>query len=231
MRKTTRLAYALLLTTLASLYGFTVFRSMREREADRYVPPLASTPSHTVTPRMSDASDAMQDRLLASFQREGSDGKTYDLKTLLDRGPVVLTFTKVGCPCSVAAQPFFNQVALAFPGVTVLGVVNAEQGPARLWAERIQPVYPQLLDPDETLIQACGVENSAYVVVVGPDGRIVGHWPGISQAMLHALGNSLAHLTGTQPTHALDVREAPEEMYTGCPFLKADADAAPAPPS
>jgi hypothetical protein len=145
------------------------------------------------------------------------DGKNHVLTDLLRRGPVVLTFTKVGCPCSEAAQPYFNRITSAYPQVTFLGVVNAEAGPATLWTGKLNTAYPHLLDPELNLVRAYGVENSVYVILVDPQGQIAEHWPGISQEMLRKLASGLARLVNTSEK-VLDFSEAPEELYSGCPF-------------
>ena len=44
------------------------------------------------------------------FRLPATDGETYDLSERLASGPVVLTYIKVGCPCSESAQPFFNRI-------------------------------------------------------------------------------------------------------------------------
>lgn len=174
-------------------------------------------PTHVVTPEMAEASREMVEHEAPRFTREATDGKTYNLAELLQRGPVVLTFTKVGCPCSEAAQPYFNQLALAYPGATLLGVVNAEDGPAQLWSRRIRAAYPQILDPDLGIVRDYGVENSAYVIVIDASGRMTEHWPGISQDMLGRLSARLTSLTN-MPVARLDFTEAPDDLYTGCPY-------------
>ncbi|WP_165067820.1 peroxiredoxin family protein [Paludisphaera rhizosphaerae] len=178
---------------------------------------LESTPKHLVTKEMADASRAMVSRPAPPFVASALNGDRVELAERLRRGPVVLTFIKAGCPCSEAAQPFFNQLDKAYPGVEFLGVVDVEGGPAQRWAERLRIAYPMLTDPDLKIVRDYGVENSAYVVVIDRQGRIVKHWPGYSTGMLRELGATLAALSGTaeQP---LDVSQAPDEEYSGCPF-------------
>lgn len=219
MQRLQVLGFVGLLAGTAALYGWARTRSGAPSGSTGgpAAPVLVSSPSHMVSPQMAEASRGMVERQAMPFELTATDGKTYALADLLRKGPVVLTFTKVGCPCSEAAQPLFNRVAAAYPRASVLGVVNAESGPASLWTRRLSAQYPHLLDPDLRLVRDFGVENSAYVVVVDPSGRIVEHWPGISQEMLRDLGAKLARLTGSREAH-LDVTEAPDELYSGCPY-------------
>ena len=99
----------------------------------------------------------------------------------------------------------------------MLGVVNAEAGLARLWTGKIRPSYPHLLGPGLKLVHGLGVENSAYVIVIDLRRRIVEHWPGISREMLARLSSRLATLTNS-PEPRLEFDEAPDTLYSGCPF-------------
>ncbi|MFO0957972.1 MAG: redoxin domain-containing protein [Isosphaeraceae bacterium] len=185
---------------------------------------------HFPTREMTVASLGMIDRAALAFRARATDGRTYDLGELLARGPVVLTFIKDGCPCSAAAQPYFNALHAAYPSASTLGVIDVEGEEAGRWAEANRPGYPLLCDPAGELIRGYGAENSAYVVLIDPRGRIARHWPGYSAAMLLELGATLAVMTGS-PKAALDFRDAPSELYTGCPydFEEAAATSCPSP--
>lgn len=187
-------------------------------ESQRLGSPAPGEPEkHLVTPAMAEASRGMVMREAADFRGVANDGREYALRDLLRQGPVVLTFIKIGCPCSQAAQPYFNQVAAAYPSVRVLGVIDGELGPAQLWIRQLRTAYPVLLDPDLKLVRLFGVENSAYVIVVDRYGRIAMHWPGYSASMLQQLGAALASMTGT-PFRPIDTLDAPADLYTGCPY-------------
>ena len=99
---------------------------------------VEETPKHLVTPQMTEASRGMVLKPAPDFRCRGSDGVEYALADLIRKGPVLLTFTKIGCPCSEAAQPFFNRLAASYRRVQVLGVIDGELGPAKLWASKIE---------------------------------------------------------------------------------------------
>ncbi|SIO57911.1 Peroxiredoxin [Singulisphaera sp. GP187] len=208
---------ALMLTSLVLFYAWTRIRADSEAaEAPRMVI-IEGPTKHAVTPIMTEVSRTMVERQAPAFESTDFDGRRYILGNLDRKGPVVLIFVKEGCPCSDAAQPLFNQVHAAYPGATFLGVINSDAKTARRWADKHRVRYPLLLDPDHRIIRDYNIENSAYVVLIAPEGRIRKHWPGYSSAMLQELGRDLATLVGTAEL-PLDVADAPEILYSGCPF-------------
>ena len=73
------------------------------------------TAKHVVTPSMAEASRGMVFRQAPAFTLKATDGAEYSLGELIHEGPLLLTFIKIGCPCSEAAQPFFNRLRAAYP--------------------------------------------------------------------------------------------------------------------
>ncbi len=216
MRRIPVMVLAVLAPGVGFLYAWSRFGE--EQGPSSVVSVIIEGPEkHLVTREMAEASRGMCGRKAPEFARDASDGKMYALEELTRRGPVILTFIKDGCPCSEAAQPFFNEVRTAYPGATILGVVDVGPGEARRWAARFRVSYPLLLDPGLDLVWAYGVENSAYVILVDPTGRIAGHWPGYSASMLQELGAMLARLSASEEK-PLDLSDAPDELYTGCPY-------------
>ncbi|WP_165074822.1 peroxiredoxin family protein [Paludisphaera rhizosphaerae] len=201
---------------VGGLYAWARIRSELPTEKPQLL--VIEGPSkHLVTPEMAKASQAMLDRTAPGFSKPGTDGQTHRLGEMLRGGPVLLTFIKQGCPCSEAAQSFFNDLHAAYPKLSMWGVIDREHGKAKEWAERFHVAYPLLIDPDGELVRSYEVENSAYVVLIGRQGGIEKHWPGYSESMLRELGSLMAKMTGSSEK-PLDLAEAPEELYTGCPY-------------
>lgn len=210
-----------LITVLTGAGGLAVgWSTLRSQIVDgpvaAYAEP-ATTTKHLVTHEMMRASRTMSDRPAPRFARHGADGEAYALLDLTRQGPVVLTFIKDGCPCSEAAQPFFNQIAAAYPDARFLGVIDVEAEAARRWTSTFGVSYPVLPDPQHELVKDYAARNSAYVILIDRDGRIARYWPGFSSTMLDDLGSALARLCGVTRT-AVNIADAPVEMYTGCPF-------------
>ena len=192
MKQLGALCVVALMLVLSVLYAwFRLSSELGSREEPTILISEEST-KHRVTPQMAEASRGMVSRPAPAFTRKATDGAEYSLGKLIQEGPVLLTFIKIGCPCSESAQPYFNRLQVAYPHVKILGVIDGELGPANLWASKIRPSYPLLLDPELQLVRAYGVENSAYVVLVDQKGQILMHWPGYSASMLQELGATLA---------------------------------------
>jgi hypothetical protein len=75
---------------------------------------ISSAGSHKVTPEMLATTTGMTEQVAPAFRAEGSDGKDYSLAEMSRDGPMALLFIKDGCPCSVAAGPFYNRLHEAY---------------------------------------------------------------------------------------------------------------------
>jgi peroxiredoxin len=173
---------------------------------------------HKVTPDMIERAGAMDHRAAPAFHAEATDWANYSLDKIARDGPMVLVFIKEFCPCGEAAQPFYNRLHEGYgASVRFFGVFDGTRERARNWANRHRPHFPLLADPDREIIHAYRAENSAYLVIVAPGGKIDKYWPGYSSRMLKETGERLARLSA-RPVAALEFSEAPDELYTGCPF-------------
>ena len=173
---------------------------------------------HLVTPEMLEATGKMMKQPAPAFLAEATDGKTYRLEDVTSSKPLVLTFIKDGCPCSEAAQPFFNRLFAAYKDeIRFLGVIDAEVSRARGWAKENSVPFPILADPESRIVHAYKAESSADVALVSKEGTIEVLWPGYSAQMLKDAGERLARLGGGE-TKPIDTTDAPAKMTTGCPY-------------
>lgn len=210
------LGFALLAGIVGGAYFYVRLRAEFGPPPSAYTVPII-VEKHTVTEAMSEMSQALVDTPAPPFSAKGIDGTTFDLDSELARGPVVLTFIKFGCPCSEESQAFFNALAKSHPKARFLGVIDVDAEKARGWGEKFGVNYPMLLDEGLKMVHDYKVENSTYVVVIDGKKVIRQHWPGFSRGMLRNVENLLAELTdGT--VNPIDVAEAPENLYSGCPF-------------
>ena len=128
---------------------------------------------------------------------QATDESLYDIKELTKDGPVVLVFIKDGCPCSEAAQPFFNLLFDAYgKHARFFGIFDGDVTVARKWAKHNLVGFPILSDPDLRTVHEYKAENSAYVALIAKGGRIEKLWPGYSAEMLADAAARLARLTG-----------------------------------
>lgn len=132
--------------------------------------------------------------------------------------PIVLFFIQDGCPCSEAAEPYFQRLAAAYGAhVRFFGIVEGEPDVADRWRREHQTPYPVLADPERAIIRGSRAERSAYTVLITADGVVERLWPGYSAAMLRDLGARLADAVGIDQSD-LDLEGAPEVLTSGCPF-------------
>ena len=217
MNRSVATVFLALFLIVAGLVAWVRYQSKNLSAELTNQPVIQETKEHLVTAEMSEASRSVVDQEAPAFKAIGHDGQTYSLKDLCREGPVVLTFVKNGCPCSQAAQPFFNELSDAYPTARFVGVIDTEADKAREWARLYSVAYPVVLDPKLRIVRDYHVENSAYVVVIDREGRIRQHWPGYSTAMLTDLGTLISNLSNS-PLKPIDIEDAPDQLYTGCPF-------------
>jgi peroxiredoxin len=179
---------------------------------------VPTTANHPVTPAMLATAERVSGRTLPAGTIVGADGRAYSPAAEAAGRPLVLVFVKEGCPCSIAAEPFFRRLHDAYGSrAAFLGVIDGDRAVAKSWAEGRGVHYPVLADPDHRIIDACGVENSASVALVARGGTIEALWPGYSAGMLADLGARLSRHTGLAAA-PVDAGGAPAEMTSGCSF-------------
>ncbi len=179
---------------------------------------LGEPEKHKVTPAMLTAAETHSDTIAPTFRIQDSDGVMQDLDVLVKDGPVVIIFIKDGCPCSVSAESYFNNLHALYGGrLRFLGVFDGDAAKARRWASLQGVPFPILPDPKVELTQRFGVTNSAFVALIDSSGKINSLWPGYSSSMLKDLNRRAAGLAGIKE-ELLETSDAPEDLYSGCPF-------------
>jgi peroxiredoxin len=214
------IALGLAAATVFGVYGWTRYRSLHSARIPASAPLLASAEpeKHKVTPRMLATAQTREKRPAPPFRKVDAQGQTHSLAELLETGPIVLLFIKDGCPCSVSAEGYFNRMHASYGGhIRFFGVIDGDAAVARRWAEANGVPFPILPDPEHELVHLYGAENSAYVTLIDRDRTIDMFWPGYSAGMLRDLNARMARLAG-RPEQPVDVGEAPDELYSGCPF-------------
>ena len=98
-------------------------------------------PKHLVTPEMLEATGKMTKQPAPAFLAEATDGKTYRLEDVTSSKPLVLTFIKDGCPCSEAAQPFFNDSSRPTKMRSVSSASSMPRSPERGGGRRKTPSH------------------------------------------------------------------------------------------
>ncbi len=216
----------LLVALLASLgfgaYGWTRFQAahvLREHRSGSVALVVSPEPEkHKVTPAMLVAAEAKAKRPAPPFQITAGDGTSCDLNEMIKAGPVVLVFIKDGCPCSVSAEAYFNQLHAAYRGkIQFVGVIDGDSQIARKWGAIHGVPFPIVPDPKLELTQSYGATNSAYVALIDLAGTIEEFWPGYSASMLRDLNRKMSKLANLDE-ETIETPDAPEDLYSGCPF-------------
>ena len=208
--------FVALAAALGVLFGWVRIRHESGAASARAI--VNEPEKHLVTTIMlkTAASMASQDAPLVSAP--ANDGNIYSLDGLVKQGPIALVFIKDGCPCSEAAQPYYNQLCDAYgERVRFFGVIDGDVEVAKRWAIKNRARFPLLCDPSLQIAHHFKAENSAYLALVAKGGKIEECWPGYSGKMLDDACVRLAQLAGIA-RKTIDVKNAPDEMYTGCPF-------------
>ncbi len=219
MKRTGIAFFALAFACLGFFYAWVKLRAdSDESNADEPAIIRGTTQKHFVTPAMLASSSKMAEQVAPGFQSEATDGKGYRLETLVNEGPLVLIFIKDGCPCSLAAQVYFNRLHNAYGSrLPFFGVFDGSVTKAKAWGQGSGVAYPILSDPDLKIVSNYKAENSTYVALITKGGTIEKLWPGYSTEMLKDLSNHVAKLAGVEPK-TVDLADAPEEMISGCPY-------------
>ncbi|MBS1713646.1 MAG: redoxin domain-containing protein [Armatimonadetes bacterium] len=182
---------------------------------------LLDEPRHPVTGPMLRDAKAQIGQTAPAFSLPDPEGRTVALQGLTKIGPVVLVFTKDGCPCSIESQPFFNRLAEGYSGkVAFLGIIDGPAHVASKYRDDFKVPYPMLLAGDGAVYKAFRASRSVYTTLIGPEGKVLRQWPGYSKDMLKDLNFELARYTGIKPID-IDLSMAPEKPSSGCSFDEA----------
>jgi peroxiredoxin len=169
---------------------------------------------------MASESEGLKGEPASEIDLPDETGRRTRLSGLVRSTPVVIVFTKDGCPCSIESQPFFNALAQVYQGrIQFLGVIDAGPRVAAKYRDDLSVPYPMLCAEDERVFRAFKSERSVYVTLVSRQQRVLRQWPGYSRSMLAELNAELARLAGTTPV-SMDLSMAPEAMTSGCRLFR-----------
>jgi peroxiredoxin len=123
-------------------------------------------PVDRIDPRHSGAAPA--------FELRSLDGQTVSLAGLRGQ-PVVVNFWGAWCEQCTLELPLLAEMHRRHPGVAIVGILFRED-PAvgRAAAGKGDATWPTLLDPDERVAQAYGVDGAPATFFIRPDGTIAG---------------------------------------------------------
>jgi peroxiredoxin len=124
------------------------------------------------------------------------DGSKISLHALLQKGPVVLAFFKVGCPVCQYAFPYFERMYRANhdASISFIGISQDKAKDTKAFVEKYGVSFPILLDDpaNYAVSNAYGLTNVPTVFYIEPGGEIEISSVSWSKAEVEAINAKLA---------------------------------------
>ena len=136
------------------------------------------------------------------FSLSGLDGKTYALKSLLQRGPVVAAFFKISCPVCQFTAPFLERLFQRYggDGVTFLGVSQDDVKSTTKFAAEFGLTFPVAIDAKGyPASNAYGLTMVPTIFLIDPDGTVKVSSMGFAKQELEAIAAGLASRRNIAP--------------------------------
>lgn len=138
-----------------------------------------------------------------SFELNTLDGKPFQLREALARGPVVLAFFKVSCPTCQYAFPLYERLFKAYQNrrVTLVGVSQNDSKETAAFTKEFGTTFPILLDDTRKypVSNAYGLTNVPTLFWIGSDGEIELSTVGWSKADFEQINRKMAEADRTAP--------------------------------
>lgn len=174
-----------------------------------------SGPIHPITPQME--KDSAKKTLKDALVFETVDWLGEPRTVGRAEKPQLLLFVLDGCPCSIDAQPIYNDLSRHFKDrVEFLAIYNEDSKAAKKWDNMTSTAFPIIPDTDKKIIRAYAAKNSVYSALVS-EGKIVRLWPGYSVEILDEINRTIAKELN-EPVRPFDAKYAPVEKTSGCEF-------------
>jgi len=168
-------------------------------------------PRHPVTQAMRAQSQKMSERRLSPFEYSDSKGKSFKF----EKGPAVILTVLHDCPCSMEAQPIFNDLYDVFGAKVFFGLCRDKPAEAQRFVELFKVEFPVLIDAQKKTLKELEATRSVYIALIGKDGEIVKVWPGYDRMMIAELATRLSELSGL-PVPPLVMNTVPNKPTAGC---------------
>lgn len=134
------------------------------------------------------------------FSLPSMDGKQFDLREALQRGPVVAAFFKISCPVCQYTLPFLERIYGAYGGknVTIVGVSQNEKKDTAAFTKEYGISFPVLLDDTKSypVSNAYGLTNVPTIFWIAQDGEIEISSVGWMRKEIEEINRRAAELNG-----------------------------------
>jgi peroxiredoxin len=128
-----------------------------------------------------------------SFQLHTLNGSDLALNQVLEKGPALLAFFKIGCPVCQLTFPFLERMA-ANDAVQVLGISQDDAKGTGDFNQRFGVTFPTMLDESKRgypVSNEFGISSVPSIFVVETDGSISKSFTGFSKRDLEELGERM----------------------------------------
>jgi peroxiredoxin len=134
-----------------------------------------------------------------SFKLDDLDAKAHSLKSLLDRGPVLLALYKISCPVCQLTMPYLERIAAG--SLPIIGISQDDERATRRFLKTYGIGMPTLLDREEDgyrVSNAFAITHVPSLFLVETDGIISLATSGFNKRDLEIIG----HRAGVDPFRA-----------------------------
>lgn len=128
-----------------------------------------------------------------AFELKDLSGAPQRLEIILENGPAVLAFFKIGCPVCQMTFPYLERLA-GQSALQFIGISQDEPKATRGFNERFRITFPTLVDnaaQGYVVSNAYGISSVPSIFVVERDGAISKSFSGFSKRDLEALGERI----------------------------------------
>jgi hypothetical protein len=175
-------------------------------------------PVHFVTHQMEVETTAMGNRREPEIRATSELGKPVVLASPTAPEPQFILFIKNDCPCSINAQPIFNDLARKFKNTIGFdGVIDGSTSEAKNYASQFSVAFPVVGDQSLNAIHKFGALAGVYSALVARNGHLIKMWPGYCADMLADMNHMLSAAGGSKET-PFDPEYAPKKKTTGCAY-------------
>jgi peroxiredoxin len=146
--------------------------------------------------------DTLSGNSAPDFSVSGLDGKTYVLKSLLQKGLVVAAFFKISCPVCQFTAPFLERLFQRYGGnaVTFLGISQDDAKSTSKFAAEFGMTFPVAIDAKGyPASNAYGLTMVPTIFLIDSDGAVKVSSMGFAKQDLETIATELARRRNLAP--------------------------------
>jgi peroxiredoxin len=147
------------------------------------------------------------------------DGKKFNLREALQRGPVLAAFFKVSCPVCQYTFPYLERLHKAYGDqkITIVGISQDDRRNTEAFLKEYGVTFPTLLDDPNgyAVSNAFGLTNVPTVFLIGQDGEIEVSSVGWFKKEVEEINQKLAESQKTPPRPLFQAGEDVRDFRAG----------------